>query len=488
MRRVVPALVLMLAVSSAAASAQADDPPPDRALLLILDASGSMDRLDEDGVRLIDGAKEALLDLLDGLPDDVLVGLRVYGHRYPNTDPVNGCTDTELVVPIGPLDRDAMADAIGGFDAQGFTPIGLSLQEAATDFPPDVATKAIVLVSDGEDTCAPPDPCEIAGELFSSGVFVRIETVGLVLGDDDARGQLQCIAEATGGTYHDIGTIDLLAQELDSIAGAAIEGPIGFLLGGLTKTQATAVPNFWSGAEPSSGEDGMALLAAGTYRIPVRQGQTLWFSLALEDLQAASLYAVLSLPENVAPSGHLEIAVLDDAGDEVAGDRPDFGPRRSLISERPAVWATMEEVGDISGRGPPQYLPGVYNITIAWDAPPADAAGEIELMVEILEATGQYAEQIIESRPPDESPEAETTTTAGTSSTTATSTTRVSDAVEVSTSAPDAGEDTDESVSAEAGPEDEHASGSLLPIVVAVAAILLVAAGAGAWWIRRRQH
>jgi hypothetical protein len=451
-----------------------------------------MDRLDENGVRLIDGAKRALLDLIDGLPDDVLVGLRVYGHRYPNTDPVNGCTDTELVVPVGPLDRSVIADAIGSFDAMGFTPIGLSLQEAAEDFPPDVSTKAVVLVSDGEDTCAPPDPCEIAGELFSSGVFVRIETVGLVLGDDAARDQLQCIAETTGGTYHDVGTIDLLGEELSAIADAAMEGPIGFLLGGFTKAQATALPTFWSEVEPSPDEDGMFLLGASTYRIPISQGQTLWFSLALEDLQVASLYAVLRLPEGVDPTGHLEIAILDDAGDAVASDRPGFGARRTLISENPAVWATMEDVSDSSGSGPPQYLPGVYDITIAWDATPADAAGEIELMVEILEATGQYAEFIIESRL---SPEDETTTTATpttqlTTEASPTSTTAASDdaPTSTSTSPQDAGDEADLPASAEAGTANEQTSGVLLHVVVAVGVILLVGASAGAWWIRHRRH
>lgn len=47
---------------------------------------------------------------------------------------------------------------------------------------PNAATKAIVLVSDGEDTCAPPDPCDIARTLFEQGIFVRIERAGSVYG------------------------------------------------------------------------------------------------------------------------------------------------------------------------------------------------------------------------------------------------------------------------------------------------------------------
>ena len=93
MKRLAALLAVALLVSPTTALSQESD-SSDRALLLILDASGSMGRVDANGVRLIDGAKQALLDLVNILPDDVQVGLRVYGHTYPNTDKVNGCTDT----------------------------------------------------------------------------------------------------------------------------------------------------------------------------------------------------------------------------------------------------------------------------------------------------------------------------------------------------------------------------------------------------------
>ena len=141
-------VVTALLVIPSGAQTQADR-SGERELLLILDASGSMARTDANGVRLIDGAKQALLALVDTLPDDVQVGLRVYGHRYPSTDQTNGCTDTELIVPIGELDRARLADEIGRFDALGYTPIGLSLNEAVDDFSPENETRAIVLVSDG---------------------------------------------------------------------------------------------------------------------------------------------------------------------------------------------------------------------------------------------------------------------------------------------------------------------------------------------------
>jgi hypothetical protein len=145
-RLVVLALAaLLLLVRSGGATAQQERAAP---LLLIMDSSGSMNETGPDGRPLIDVAKEALRAVVADLPDGALVGLRVYGHRVPNTDRVNGCQDTELIAPVAPLDRQRLTAAIEGFSAVGFTPIGLSLQQGAADLPPE-GNRTIVLVSDG---------------------------------------------------------------------------------------------------------------------------------------------------------------------------------------------------------------------------------------------------------------------------------------------------------------------------------------------------
>jgi hypothetical protein len=91
--------VVMLLAVPVLAAAQVQG-PPEGAMLIILDASGSMNNLDENGVPFIDKAEDAVLELVDALPDGMNVGLRVYGHREPNTDAVRGCQDTELVRPL----------------------------------------------------------------------------------------------------------------------------------------------------------------------------------------------------------------------------------------------------------------------------------------------------------------------------------------------------------------------------------------------------
>jgi Ca-activated chloride channel family protein len=196
----------------------AGDPEPAGALLLVMDASGSMADQDAAGQTLLDGAKQALREVVQELPEGQPVGLRVYGHRVPNTDRENGCRDTELIHPISPLDRPALLEAIDGFDAVGYTPIGRSLQEAAEDLPPE-GPRAIILVSDGEDTCAPPDPCGVAEELAGEGIELVIHTVGFALGgDDQARSELECIAEAARGEYHDADTAADLAETLTDVS------------------------------------------------------------------------------------------------------------------------------------------------------------------------------------------------------------------------------------------------------------------------------
>lgn len=80
---------------------------------------------------------------------------------------------------------------------------------------PNEGPRSIVLVSDGEATCAPPEPCDVAKELKQQGIDLTIHTIGFKV-NDVVRGQLSCIAAATGGTYVDADDSTQLEQKLDS--------------------------------------------------------------------------------------------------------------------------------------------------------------------------------------------------------------------------------------------------------------------------------
>lgn len=189
-------------------------------LLLMLDASGSMKENDRSGVTKMAAAKRALLSVVDALPDNSRVGLRVYGAQQPGGRPTPAaCADSQLVHPISTLDRKALRSAIRRFQAKGETPIAYALRRALSDLGSG-GQRNIVLVSDGEESCV-PDPCKTVRQLKARGVGLQIDTVGFSVGAK-ARKQLRCIAEVTDGSYFDARDSDALAASLNKLSQRAV--------------------------------------------------------------------------------------------------------------------------------------------------------------------------------------------------------------------------------------------------------------------------
>ncbi len=206
-----------------AAAQVATTAAPTVPVMVVLDASGSMNADDAPGPR-IDAAKNAVNSLIDSLPADTQVGLQVYGTGTGSTDAEKaaGCTDIKTLAPVGPLDAAALKAQVATVVASGYTPVGNALR-AAADALPNEGPRSIVLVSDGEDTCAPPAPCDVANELHQQGIDLVIHTVGFKV-DATARDQLSCIAQATGGTYSDAADAAALTQALATKVDYAITG------------------------------------------------------------------------------------------------------------------------------------------------------------------------------------------------------------------------------------------------------------------------
>ena len=226
-RRLIPALLALLvpALVLGAAPAGAVPPPatPDETtpVMVVLDASGSMKAADAPGPR-IDAAKRAVGELVAALPDDARVGLTAYGTGTGSSaaERAQGCRDIKQLVPVDRLDRAAFGRAVSGLRASGYTPIGESLRFAARALPAE-GPRSIVLVSDGEDTCAPPPPCEVAEQLKKAGIELVVHTIGFKVGAA-ARAQLTCIASATGGSYREAASGAALGAELTSRVKRAI--------------------------------------------------------------------------------------------------------------------------------------------------------------------------------------------------------------------------------------------------------------------------
>jgi hypothetical protein len=166
---------------------------------LILDASNSMWGQIQ-GKAKITIAKEVLAQIINGLPDEMNVGLRLYGHRYGLNDN-RACQDTELVTPIGLIKKKQLTDAVNAISPKGKTPLVYSVLEGIKDFK-DLKGGTIVLISDGVESCD-GDINSIAPALKEAGLDLQVNIVGFDIKEIEARRQLEAIATSTGGIYLD---------------------------------------------------------------------------------------------------------------------------------------------------------------------------------------------------------------------------------------------------------------------------------------------
>lgn len=223
-------------------------------MILVLDSSGSMAE-PAGSTTKIEAAKQALGTVVEGLPDEAYVGLRVYGATVFSREDKGACTDSQLVVGPGTDNRAELAAALETYEPYGETPIAHALREAARDIGGE-SSRSIVLVSDGIATCD-PDPCVVAGELAEQGIDLQINVVGLAV-DADARAQLRCIAAKGNGTYYDADDADDIVESLDlaamrSLRQFALEGvPVE---GGTESAPTPVQPGLWSDAIGTTDEE-----------------------------------------------------------------------------------------------------------------------------------------------------------------------------------------------------------------------------------------
>ncbi|OFK66526.1 hypothetical protein HMPREF2807_09020 [Corynebacterium sp. HMSC074A09] len=186
--------------------------------MVVFDSSGSMITNDAGGQTRIDAAKDAARTFITEAGDDAPLGLVTYGGNTGEApeDEAAGCQDITVVTPPEAGNSDKMIAHMDGLQPRGFTPIGESLRKAAAELPKE-GQRSIILVSDGVATCTPPPVCDVAKELKEQGIDLVINTVGFNV-EPEAQQELQCIADATGGTYANASDADSLAKELNRAA------------------------------------------------------------------------------------------------------------------------------------------------------------------------------------------------------------------------------------------------------------------------------
>jgi Mg-chelatase subunit ChlD len=164
--------------------------------------------------RRIDVAKEVLADLVsERLASGTPVALRVFRQEG------SGC-ESELAVPLGPLDPAAMASTIDALRVRKgvATPLAAAIEAVASDLASVSGPRVVVVVSDGEESCD-GDPEAAVKALVDQGFDVSVNVVGLGL-DRKARRKIERLAEIGQGTYYDARDADQLATALKGAVGA----------------------------------------------------------------------------------------------------------------------------------------------------------------------------------------------------------------------------------------------------------------------------
>lgn len=187
-----------------------------RAVELVVDASGSMWG-GMDGRTKIEIAKEILDDALEWLPPDLNLSLRAYGHQSARQE--RNCEDTELLVSPGSGNRAEIRSAIQGLRPKGQTPLGYALAHVSADFGDFAGERAVVLVTDGLESCGGDAPAEARALQDAGSLPVHVIGFGLTGTADEDLASLRAIAEASGGRFLTAGSAAELRQALGTTVG-----------------------------------------------------------------------------------------------------------------------------------------------------------------------------------------------------------------------------------------------------------------------------
>ncbi|MFI7235320.1 VWA domain-containing protein [Streptomyces cyaneofuscatus] len=372
------ALATLAAGLGSVLPAAADEPPaaPAPKVELVLDVSGSMRTRDIDGQSRMNAAKQAFNDVLDAVPEEVHLGIRTLGADYPGDDRKVGCKDTEQLYPVGPLDRTEAKTAVATLAPTGWTPIGPALLGAADDLEGGEATRRIVLITDGEDTCGPLDPCEVAREIAARGTHLVIDTLGLVP-NAKIRQQLTCIAEATGGTYTAVQHKDELSRRVTQLVDRAAEPVI------------TPVATEGAGSCSAAPQ-----LEPGLYTDRERIGEHRWYRVDVlpgQELRASASVAADRAVDN--DYGVLLRAVTESGREIVRGSESGAG-RTDVISSGLRYPTAEVEDGD-DGSGKPAAETVCLQLSNAFSAPPSVKTTPglpVELTVDLVDGPDQASD------------------------------------------------------------------------------------------------
>jgi Mg-chelatase subunit ChlD len=201
-------------------------------VLFLIDSSQSMKEKIKVGAadagrseeKKMEAAKKVLEQALSRIPNEVNLGLRVFGNGFRGD--FTDCQQSTLLVPIGKNNRRAIIESVRNMAPYGLTPLTYALMQAEADLRYCNGPKTVILISDGAETCG-GDPCAYIDRLSRIGVKMKVDIVGLGLRrDKDAQEQLNCIAQKSGGKYYNADTSADLVDSITNSVKSAISGKV----------------------------------------------------------------------------------------------------------------------------------------------------------------------------------------------------------------------------------------------------------------------
>lgn len=154
-------------------------------VVLVVDASGSMDDSIPGAASRMDASKRAIEGLVNSMPGDVDIGMVEF------TD----CNRVERDRFYSPAERGALLGRVNGLSPQKGTPLARAIDRAGLVISSQV-DGVIVVVTDGADSCQ-GDPCAAARSLAAKKPNVKINVIDI--SGSSSNPSAQCIAQATGG-------------------------------------------------------------------------------------------------------------------------------------------------------------------------------------------------------------------------------------------------------------------------------------------------
>ena len=198
--------------------------------MLVFDASGSMASAgyNELNIPRIVEALDAVREVLPEVERYRRIGLVSYGPGRGAS-----CTNIRLHLPPRVSAARQIIDELERITPDGDTPLTEAVRQAAEALDYRRRPATVVLVTDGDETCA-GEPCRLAAELVRDGARLTVHVIGFKVRDrffewgsvtrESRRGEVasRCLADRTGGHFVSTDTTEELVGALRRTLGCPV--------------------------------------------------------------------------------------------------------------------------------------------------------------------------------------------------------------------------------------------------------------------------